>query len=330
MIDWKRKKVLVTGAGGFIGSHLTERLVNLGANVKAFVHYNSRNDHGLIEILPKEIQEYLDISVGDLKDPEAVRKAVKCCEIVFHLGALISIPYSYINPLDFVQTNIVGTANILNACREYVVEKIVHTSTSEVYGTARYIPIDENHPLQGQSPYSASKIGADKLAESYYLSFSLPVVVLRPFNTYGPRQSARAVIPTIITQALVYDKIKLGSLSPTRDLTYISDTVEDFIKTAESHNSVGEVINLGSGIETSIRDLVKIISDIIGKEIEIEHDPARVRPENSEVGRLISNNTKAEKIFNWEQRVSLEQGLKKTIDWISNNIHRYKPCVYNF
>jgi NAD dependent epimerase/dehydratase len=329
MFDWKRKKVLVTGAGGFIGSHLTERLVKLGVSVKAFVRYNSRNDWGLIEFLPREVQESLEIFSGDLKDPEAVRKAVKGREIVFHLGALIAIPYSYINPLDFVQTNIGGTANILNACREYGVEKIVHTSTSEVYGTARYTPIDEDHPLQGQSPYSASKIGADKLAESYYLSFNLPVAILRPFNTYGLRQSARAVIPTIITQALLNERIKLGSLEPTRDLTYISDTVEGFIKEVESKNSTGQVINLGTGEETSIGDLVKKVGDIIGKELKIEHDSARVRPERSEVGRLISNNTKAKRILDWKPKVSLEEGLKKTIDWISKNLERYKIEKYN-
>jgi len=329
MFDWNKKKVLVTGAGGFIGSHLTERLVELGASVKAFVRYNSRNDWGLIETLPKEIKESLDIFTGDLKDPETVRKAVKDCDIVFHLGALIAIPYSYINPLDFVQTNIGGTANILNACKEYGVEKIIHTSTSEVYGTARYTPIDENHPLQGQSPYSASKIGADKLAESYYFSFALPVAILRPFNTYGPRQSARAVIPTIITQALTTQRIKLGSLEPTRDLTYISDTVEGFIKEAESEESIGQVINLGTGEETSVGDLVRKIGAILGKKLKIEYDPIRVRPEGSEVERLISNNTKAKNILKWEPKVSLEEGLEKTINWISKNIDRYKIGMYN-
>lgn len=321
---WQSKKVLVTGAGGFIGSHLIERLVELGASVRAFVRYNSRNDLGLIEFLTKEVQESLEIFRGDLKDPEAVRKAVKGCEIVFHLGALVSVPYSYINPLDFVQTNIGGTANILNACKEYGVEKIVHTSTSEVYGTARYVPIDENHPLQGQSPYSASKIGADKLAESYYLSFELPIAILRPFNTYGPRQSARAVIPTIITQALRGEKIRLGSLESTRDLTYISDTIEGFIKIAKSQESIGQVINLGTGEEISIRDLVKKIGNILGKELNIEPDPIRVRPKTSEVERLISDNTKAERILNWEPKVSLEEGLYYTIEWIRKHLDRYR------
>lgn len=324
MVGWKGKKVLVTGAGGFIGSHLTERLVGLGASVRAFVRYNSRNDWGLIELLPKEIQEFLEIFIGDLKDSEAVRKAVKGCEIVFHLGALIAIPYSYINPLDFIQTNIGGTANILNASKEYGVEKMVHTSTSEVYGTARYTPIDEDHPLQGQSPYSASKIGADKLAESYYLSFDLPVTILRPFNTYGPRQSARAVIPTIITQALTNEKVKLGSLEPTRDFTYISDTVKGFIKIAESKESIGHVINLGTAKETSIGDLVKKIGGILGKELEIEYDIARVRPINSEVERLISDNTKAKKILNWNPNISLDEGLCHTIAWIHQSSGRYR------
>ncbi len=324
MFDWKKKKVLVTGAGGFIGSHLCERLVEIGASVRAFVRYNSRNDWGLLEVLHKEIQESLEVFLGDLKDPEAVRKAIKGCDIVFHLGALIAIPYSYINPLDFVQTNIGGTANILNGCKEYGVENIIHTSTSEVYGTARYTPIDEDHPLKGQSPYSASKIGADKLAESYYLCFNLPVAILRPFNTYGPRQSARAVIPTIITQALYCEKIKLGSLEPTRDLTYISDTIEGFIKIAESQDSIGQVINLGTGEETSVGDLVKKIAEILGKKSDIEHDPTRVRPEGSEVERLISNNIKAKRILNWTPMVSLEEGLQRTIEWVRKSSDRYR------
>lgn len=325
----KGKKVLVTGAGGFIGSHLAERLVFLGAGVRVFVRYNSRNDLGMLELVAKEIQENIEVYPGDLKDPEAVRKAVRGCEIVFHLGALIAIPYSYTNPLDFVQTNIGGTVNVLNACREYGIEKLIHTSTSEVYGTAQYSPIDENHPLQGQSPYSASKIGADKLAESYYLSYSLPVSILRPFNTYGPRQSARAIIPTIVTQALLGGSIRLGSLGPTRDFTYVSDTVEGFIKIAECSDSLGEVINLGTGREISIKELVGEISFILGEGIEIEHDPDRVRPDKSEVGRLISDNSKAREMLSWEPKVTLDDGLRKNIEWISKNISLYKPRMYN-
>ncbi|TRZ96014.1 NAD-dependent epimerase/dehydratase family protein [bacterium] len=326
---YQNKKILVTGAGGFIGSHLIERLVKLGTKVRAFVRYNSRNDWGLIEFLPKEIQVELEIFTGDLKDSEAVRKAVKDCEIVFHLGALIAIPYSYINPMDFVQTNVNGTANIVNACREYGVARLVHTSTSEVYGTAQYTPIDEKHPLQGQSPYSASKIGADKIVESQYLAFGLPATTIRPFNTYGPRQSARAIIPTIITQALAESEVKLGSLWPTRDLTYIDDTVEGFIKIGASQKAIGEVINIGLGEGISIKELVNSISKIIGKELKIKYDSLRVRPKKSEVGRLICNNIKAKKILNWQPKVSLAQGLEKTIVWISENLGRYKKEIYN-
>lgn len=320
--------MLVTGAGGFIGSHLTEELVKLGTKVRAFLRYNSQKRQGLIECLPKDIQVSIDIFWGDLKDPQAVAKAVSGVEIVFHLGALISIPYSYFNPSDFVQTNVVGTSNILNACKDHQVEKLIHTSTSEVYGTAQYAPIDEVHPLQGQSPYSATKIGTDKLAESYYRSFALPLVILRPFNTYGPRQSTRAIIPTIITQALTSEKIKLGSLEPRRDFTYVTDIIDAFLRVGQCQDAVGQTINVGSGQELSIRDLVKRISSILGKDVQIECEPARIRPKKSEVERLICDNSKAREILHWEPKISLDEGLRKTIQWISENLNRFETGRY--
>jgi dTDP-glucose 4,6-dehydratase len=328
-MDWKDKKVLVTGAGGFIGSHLVEKLVRLGAKTFAFVRYNSRNDRGLLEILPKDIQQEIEVIMGELRDPESVRSAVKNKQIVLHLGASIAIPYSYINPRDAVETNIVGTLNILTSARDYEVERIIQTSSSEVYGTALYSPIDENHPLQGQSPYSASKIGSDKLAESFYLSYNLPISILRPFNTYGPRQSARAVIPTIITQALKFNKIKLGSLHPTRDFNYVDDTVNGFIKISESPNTIGEVINVGTGKDVSIGELVNKIMSIMGKQLEIETDDQRIRPPASEVLKLIADYSKAKELMDWEPQVSLDEGLARTINWFSNSLDRYKIDSYN-
>ena len=328
-MNWSNKSVLVTGAGGFIGSHLTEHLVELGANVKAFVRYNSRNDWGLLGLLPADKIDKIEVIMGDLKDTDAVRHAAKDIDIIFHLGSLIAIPYSYIHPRETIETNILGALNVLTAAKENGTEKVVHTSTSEVYGTARYVPIEENHPLQGQSPYSASKIGADKIAESFYRSFDLPVAIIRPFNTYGPRQSARAVIPTIITQALTKEEIFLGSLHPTRDYTYVKDVVKGFIKVAESPKSIGEVINIGSNFEISIGDLANKIFSLAGKTTEIITDPARVRPQDSEVERLWCDNTKAKRLLGWESTTSLEEGLKKTIEWISDHIHLYKPELYN-
>jgi NAD dependent epimerase/dehydratase len=328
-MNWKQKTVLVTGAGGFIGSHLTERLVELNANVRAFVRYNSRNDWGLLDLLPKEKLNKIEVVMGDLRDADAVRNAVKDVDIVFHLGSLIAIPYSYVHPRETIETNILGALNALTAAKENNIEKVIHTSTSEVYGTAKYVPIDENHPLQGQSPYSASKIGADKIAESFYRAFDLPVAIIRPFNTFGPRQSARAVIPTVITQALTTEKILLGSLHPTRDYTYVQDVVEAFIKVAESPKSVGEVINIGSNFEISIGDLANKIFSLVGKNAEIITDPARVRPQDSEVERLWCDNTKAKRLLGWKPTTSLEEGLKTTIDWISENINSYKPELYN-
>jgi len=320
---------LITGAGGFIGSHLTERLVELKANVKCFVRYNSRSEWGYLEKLPADAKGEISVFSGDLKDPDAVRSAVKDVEVIFHLAALISIPYSYMNPRDAVETNVLGTLNVLNAARESGVKRVVHTSTSEVYGTARYVPIDEDHPLQGQSPYSASKIGADKIAESFYLSYNLPVAIIRPFNTYGPRQSARAVIPTIVTQALTNKKIYLGALTPTRDLTYVSDVVEGFIKVAECNRCLGEVVNIGSNFEITISELAEKILSLVGKKTKIVLDKKRLRPEKSEVERLWCNNKKAKRLLGWEPRISLDEGLKNTIEWISKNLAYYKPGRYN-
>lgn len=321
---WSKKKVLVTGAGGFIGSHLIERLIDLGADVTGFVRYNSRNDWGLLEIIPKHMLDSLEVISGDLMDFDAVSSAAREADIIFHLGSLISIPYSYDRPRDTIENNILSTLNVLTAARDRGVEKMVHTSSSEVYGTALYVPIDEKHPLQGQSPYSASKIGADKIAESFYCAFDLPVATIRPFNTYGPRQSARAIIPTIITQAIEQETIRLGSLFPTRDYTYVQDTVNGFIKVAQSDNSVGEVINIGSNFEVSMGDLAEKISNLLNKKISIVQDPSRVRPQKSEVQRLWCDNAKAKRLLDWEPQVSLEEGLQETIEWMKKNKNRIK------
>lgn len=328
-MKWNGKPVLVTGSGGFIGSHLTEHLVDLGAEVKAFVRYNSRNDWGMLDRIQPEKLKDIQVLSGSLNDKDAINDAARDIDVIFHLGSLIAIPYSYIHPRETIETNIIGTLNVLTAAMNNRVEKIIHTSTSEVYGTARYVPIDEDHPLQGQSPYSASKIGADKIAESFYKSFSLPVSIVRPFNTYGPRQSARAVIPTIISQMLTMKRISLGSLHPTRDYTYVQDTVEGFIKAAESSRSVGEVINLGSNFEISIGDLARKIMTLSGKDSGILTDSNRIRPEKSEVERLWCNNAKAKALLRWEPKISLDEGLSRTILWISENIGLYKSNFYN-
>jgi NAD dependent epimerase/dehydratase len=326
--NWRDKQVLVTGAGGFIGSHLVERLARSGARVRAFVRYNSRGDYGLLARLPEDIYRKLQIIPGDLRDLPALIAAMQDVEIVFHLGALIAIPYSYIHPLEVVESNTLGTLNVLLAGRETGVKRIVHTSTSEVYGTARWVPISEQHPLQGQSPYSASKIGADKLAESFFCAFNLPVVTLRPFNTYGPRQSARAIIPTIITQALKHKVLQLGNLDGSRDFTYVSDTVDGFLCAAEVPGIEGDTINLGTGIEIRIADLVNEILSILGKQLKIEQDPARLRPEKSEVQRLLSDNRLARERLGWAPQVSLRDGLSTTINWISKNMDLYHPDEY--
>jgi NAD dependent epimerase/dehydratase len=328
-MKWEGKRVLVTGGGGFIGSHLVERLVELGARVRALVRYNSRNDWGLLELLPALIKENLEIVAGDITDPFSTSRAVAGCDLVFHLAALIAIPYSYIAPAQFVAVNCAGTLNLLEAARQHGIERFVHTSTSETYGTARHTLIDENHPLRAQSPYAASKIGADKLAESYHLSLGVPVAVIRPFNTYGPRQSARAVIPTIISQALSGEVIRLGSLTPVRDLSYVSDTVEGFIKMSERPRAVGEVINVGSGRAVSIGELAEKIVDLLGGRKHIVTEDERVRPEDSEVMELLCDNRKARELLDWAPRVSLEEGLIRTISSVRENIHRYKPEIYN-
>ena len=320
--------VLVTGAGGFIGSHLTEQLVRDGAKVRCFVRYNSRNDPGLLRLLPYEIQEGLEIVMGDLRDPEGVRKAVDGVEIIFHLGAIIPIPYSYVHPREVMETNAGGTLNVLLAARDVGVRRLIHTSTSEVYGTAEYVPIDEKHPLNAQSPYSASKIAADKLVESFHLCYGLPAVTVRPFNTYGPRQSDRAVIPTIVAQALTQDKVLLGAMQPRRDLTYVTDTVSGLIAAACAENVEGQVINLGCGEDISIEALAQRIIQLTGRDTELVFDATRIRPPRSEVQQLLADNTKAGKLLSWEPEVALEEGLRITIEWISNRLSLYSPHEY--
>ena len=326
--SWHGRPVLVTGAGGFIGSHLVESLARRGAQVRAFVRYNSRGDTGLLSLAPPELRASIDVIAGDLRDLPALMAALRDVEIVFHLGALIAIPYSYEHPVEVVQSNVLGTLNVLLAGRENGVHRIVHTSTSEVYGTALRVPIDESHPLQGQSPYSASKIGADKLAESFYCAYDLPVVTVRPFNTYGPRQSARAVIPAIITQALTQDVIRLGNLDARRDFTYVTDTVEGFLRAAQAPGVEGETFNLGVGREIEIGDLAAEILSLLGVQKEIEVTPMRLRPGKSEVQRLISDNSRALDRLAWTPRVSLRQGLAETIEWISGNLSLYRPEHY--
>jgi NAD dependent epimerase/dehydratase len=334
MIRLENETVLVTGAGGFIGSHLVEALVERGARVRAMVRYNARNDWGHLESLPEATRREVDVIAGDIADPFFVRQAVKHCRVVLHLAALIGIPYSYIAPQQYVQVNVQGTLNVLEACRAEGVEKLVHTSTSETYGTARYTPIDEAHPLQGQSPYSASKIAADKMAESYHLSFGLPVATIRPFNTFGPRQSLRAVIPSIISQALAYERtgqpIRLGSLSPQRDFTFVKDTVQGFIRMAECAESVGEVVNVGSGRTQTIGDTLALILDILGRpDIPVVTDEQRIRPEKSEVGLLLADAAKACALLRWEPRYTFRDGLAQTVDAIAQAPDNAKAALYH-
>ena len=316
-MTWTGKKVLVTGAAGFIGSHLTEQLVAQGANVRAFVKYNSRNDHGLLRSLPQAARESVEVVTGDLRDGESVRRAIRGCDTVFHLAALVGIPYSYVNPLDYVLTNVLGTTNVLNACRDHEVRRLVHTSTSETYGSAIEVPIPETHPLQPQSPYSASKIGADSLALSYYYSFELPVAVIRPFNTYGPRQSLRAIIPTVIAQAQVGAKLKLGNLDTTRDFLFVEDTVRAFLTMGENDAAIGQTVNFGTGVETSIRDLIASVGRVLQRELSIEVQQQRIRPEASEVMRLCADFSLAKKLFAWQAQVSLDQGITETARWMA-------------
>jgi len=327
---WTGRKILVTGAGGFIGSHLVETLVKAGAQVRGFVRYNSRGDAGLLRLLPPDLISKVEVIAGDLRDEDAIRKAVQGCQTVFHLGALISIPYSYYHPVEVASTNMMGTLNMLLACRDLGVERLVHTSTSEVYGTARKVPINEEHPLQGQSPYSASKIGADKLAESFYCAFGLPVITVRPFNTFGPRQSARAVIPTIITQALTLDSVSLGSLDTTRDFTYVSDTISGFLHAARSEKGLGEVFNLGTGVEIRIGDLAEKVIRMVDRKVSIQVDNQRLRPQNSEVMRLISDNSRAREVIGWKPVTPFEKGLENTIAWIRQHLDLYRIGKYEF
>lgn len=332
----KFKKILVTGADGFIGSHLVEHLIKSGNTVKAFVQYNSFNFWGWLENIPKELKSDLEVFSGDIRDSHGVKTALKDCDCVFNLAALIAIPYSYHSPDTYVDTNVKGALNVVQAARELGIEKVVQTSTSEVYGTAQFVPISEKHPLHAQSPYAASKIGADQIAMSFYYSFGVPVSIIRPFNTYGPRQSARAVIPTIITQIAKGErKIKLGALSPTRDFNYVADTVRGFSAVAFSENSIGEVINIGSGFEISIGETAKLIAEVMNTDIEIVSDEERFRPEKSEVNRLWADNTKAQQLLGWQPEYGgidgFRRGLKKTVEWFSNpdNCKLYKSDIYN-
>lgn len=332
-----KNKILVTGADGFIGSHLVEKLVRQGRQVKAFVYYNSFNSWGWLDTLPQEILSQIEVFAGDIRDPYGVRKAMEGCDSVMHLAALIAIPYSYHSPDTYIDTNVKGTLNIVQAARDLGVERVLHTSTSEVYGTARYVPIDETHPLLGQSPYSASKIGADQIAYSYYSSFETPVTIVRPFNTYGPRQSNRAVIPTIITQlANGKEEIMLGALEPTRDFNFVEDTISGFVEIEKLKNAMGETINVGSGFEVSIGDTARIIAEVMGKEgIRIMQDPARIRPKNSEVERLHASNKKLLELTSWTPDYAgvdgLRRGLAETVDWftVEDNLKRYKSEIYN-
>ena len=323
-LQWEGSRVLVTGAGGFIGSHLVERLARDGAQVKAFVRYTSSGRAGFLDDLEPGVRSELNVVLGDLRDEDAVRQAVQAVDTVFHLGALIGIPYSYVHPRETADTNIGGTLNVLLAARDFHVGRVILTSSSEVYGTAQHVPIDEGHPLQAQSPYAASKIAADKLGESFALSYGTPVVVLRPFNTYGPRQSARAVIPTIVTQALAGDDVVLGNLRPTRDFTYVADTIDGFLAAGTSDAAIGRVVNLGTGREISIGDLAVLIGEALGRELSIRQVGARIRPDTSEVERLRADNGLAHELFGWEPRTPLREGIAVTIDWIRDNLSRYR------
>jgi len=330
------KRVLVTGADGFIGSHLVEHLVRNGVDVRAFVYYNSFNSWGWLDDADEQVKRSLDVFAGDIRDPHGVRTAMRGCDVVLHLAALIAIPYSYHSPDTYIDTNVKGTLNVVQAARELEIERVVHTSTSEVYGTARFVPITEDHPLQGQSPYSASKIGADQMAASFHASFGTPVSIIRPFNTYGPRQSARAVIPTIITQlAAGARELKLGAVHPTRDFNYVRDTVRGFVSVAECDAAIGQVINIGSNYEVSVGDTAQLIASIMGKDVALVSDSQRLRPAGSEVERLWADNTRARELTGWTPEYpgveGLRRGLQETIAWFGNsdNLRRYKAGLYN-
>lgn len=326
---WVARPVLVTGAGGFIGSHLAEALALAGASVRAFVRYNSRNDYGWLETCDPKVIAHIEIFRGDLVNPEAVTAAVRGCDTVMHLGALIPIPYSYLHPREFVASNVVGTLNILEACRRFDVSRVVHTSTSEVYGTARTALIAEDHPLQAQSPYAATKVAADQLALSYRSSFDTPVVIVRPFNTFGPRQSARAVVPTIITQALTRDTIELGATHPTRDFVYVEDTAQAMMRCGEVQHIEGEVINVGTGVEVSVGDVLEQVLRLLDRNVSVTVSHDRMRPEESEVERLLADTSRAKALLGWEPQVDLEEGLVRTIEWFRGSLDAYKPSLYN-
>ena len=326
--DWSGKRVVVTGAGGFIGSHLTERLVILGAETAAFLHYNSRSDTGLIQECPADIRDEIRVVWGDLRDPDSVRRAFNQAEVVFHLGALVGIPYSYESPRQYVDANVLGTLNVLEAARTTEVSRVVQTSTSEVYGTPIYTPIDEKHPLQGQSPYAATKIGADKLAESFWRTYNLPVATLRPFNTFGPRQSSRAILPTIIRQALAGSDIRLGNLAPIRDMNFVADTVDGFLRIARCDAAIGRVVNIGSGRGLTVGSMVEGVSKVLGKELKVVGDPDRIRPANSEVEELIADATLAQQLFQWRSAMPFEDGLKATIEWFKHKSLVHDPAKY--
>lgn len=319
---------LVTGAGGFIGGHLTAALVRGGARVRAFVRYNSRNDRGTLDWFEPEVSENVEVVLGDLRDVESVARAVHGTELVFHLGAQIAIPYSYVNPRDFFETNVLGSLNVAQSALDASVEHVVHVSTSEVYGTAQTVPITEQHPLEAQSPYSASKLGADKLIDSYHRSFDLPATVIRPFNTYGPHQSARAIIPTIIAQALASERLRLGSLDPRRDLTFVTDTAAAMIAAATTPATVGRTVQLGTGSDVSVGEIVELVGELLGKELRVERDDQRVRPPKSEVGRLISDPSLARELMDWSASVQLRDGLAQTIDYMAANAGRYRVDHY--
>lgn len=322
------RAVLVTGAGGFIGGHLVERLVRDGARVRALVRYNSRNERGTLDWLPPDAVREVEVVLGELRDIESVGRAVAGTEIVFHLGAQIAIPYSFVNPRDYFETNVLGTLNVAQSALAHDVSRIVHTSTSEVYGTARQVPITEDHPLEPQSPYAASKIAADKLIDSYHRSFRLPATVLRPFNTYGPRQSARAVIPTIVSQALAGDVLRLGSLDPRRDLTFVTDTVDGFVRAALAPEAIGRTVQLGTERDVSVGDIVRVVGEVLGRELTVQQDADRIRPEASEVMRLVSSPRVASELLGWSAQVDLQEGLRRTIEWIEGSRERFRTEHY--
>lgn len=327
-MNWKDKKVLVTGAGGFIGSHLTETLVDRGAQVRAFVRYNSKNFDGFIEQFSASTKEKIEVYKGDIVDLHTMQQAAQGMDVVFHLAASISVPYSFVHPYEVVRTNMMGTMNALQAAKDAGVQKIVVTSSSETYGTALYSPIDEKHPLQAQSPYAASKAAGDKIAESYHRTYGLPVVVLRPFNTFGPRQSQRAVIPTIISQALTSDKIRVGALTPRRDWTFVLDTVDGFIKAAESEKAVGKLVNIGCGHDFSVGEVAEKVLNILGKKMPVESEEERMRPGNAEVHKLLADTKLAKDLLGWTPQHTFDEGLRQTIDWMKNNLKDYQPNKY--